>query len=301
MAEGIPTDPCPWWLEVVDPERVRAPSAYGEAVFRCQPPLPSPVPPGFAVTLTRDNQSFALRLFPVPGNPRGLLGVSQGLSAYLCAPFLEEVVNTIAHDLRNLIFTVSLQAEIAQRQGGANPHLATILAQVAKVQRYLERLLLYGRAPHLSLTTVNVESFIQEILRAVRVRWPAAEAPLTFRLTVEGEAGVARWDPQLLASALEAVLDNAARANPPQEAVDVLLLGKTEEVTLEIRDHGPGIPPETLAKLFVPMACRRPHGMGLGLPTAKKLVEAHGGTLELATSPQGTVVRFVLPREPGLA
>ena len=64
---------------------------------------------------------------------------------------------------------------------------------------------------------------------------------------------------------------------------------------------GPGIPPELRERVFEPFFTTKHRGTGLGLPTAKRIVEAHGGQLMLADSPSGgTVVRLSLPRHPPL-
>lgn len=290
--------PEPWWIRKRNADTVVVRTDSGPAEFRCEPPLTGPMEPGAAVVLTRGETRVALRLFPVPGVEDLLVGVEDGWAVAICSPFLEELVNHIAHDLRNLTFTVSLQAEIAQRQAReAKPHLDAILSQLGKVHHYLERMLLYGRKPRLSLATLDVATFVQEKLRSLRHAWPADQPPLSLRVNIGGDAGVARWDPQLIGAALDAVLENAAQAAPPGTDVEVSVLGKPETVTLEVRDHGAGIPPELLPKVFFPMVARRVHGLGLGLPTAKKLVEAHGGKIELTSSPGGTTVRLVLPRE----
>lgn len=293
----------PLWLTKVNPTLLALLREGQEKLeVVCDPPLPAPLPPGSSVTLFDGDRAYPVRLFPVPENPALLLAITEPWAFALCSPYMEELVNHIAHDLRNLIFTASLQAEIAQRQTQeAKPHLDTILAQLGRVQQYLERLLVYGRKPHLSLSNLNLETFVQEKLRAFRQRWPANLPPLSLRLRIDPEVGVARWDPQLIGAALDAVLENAAQASHQGEEVELLVSGTPEEVTLEVRDHGSGIPPELLPKLFFPMAVRRPQGMGLGLAIAKKLVDAHGGKLELFSSPQGTTVRLVLPREVCLA
>lgn len=288
----------PWWVKRLDAQRVVVHADGEQVIDRCEPPLPASITPGFSVTFIGEDTRTRVRLFPVPGAPELFLGVADSWVVELSSAFMEELVNHIAHDLRNLTFTASLQAEIAHRQAQpAKPYLDSILAQLGKVQGYLERLLLYGRKPRLSLANLNVEAFVQEKLRAIRQSWPPDRPPLSFRLSIPENVGVARWDPHFVGAALDAVLSNAAEATPAGGEVEVAVIGTDEEVTLEVRDAGPGIPPEVLPRVFFPMVARRPQGMGLGLPTAKKLVEAHGGRLELATSPQGTTVRLVLPRE----
>ncbi len=293
----------PFWLTKRSSASLVLLGKEGERLeLSCEPPLPSPLPPGFAVNLIYGSTAYPVVLYPVPQSQELVLGVTPSWAITMCSSWMEELVNHIAHDLRNLIFTASLQAEIAQRQAQeAKPHLDPILAQLGRVQQYLERLLIYGRTPRLSIANLNLEVFLQEKLRNLRQRWPGSQGPLSFRLRIPEEAGIARWDPQLIGVALDAVLENAAQASPQGSEVEVVLAGTPEEVTLEVRDHGPGIPPEVLSKVFFPVVSRRSQGMGLGLATAKKLVEAHGGTLELFSSPEGTTVRLVLPREVRLA
>ncbi len=298
MTEGFPPPEPVWPLRMRSPQEVVWQRAGQEGVvLRCHPPLPQPLPPGFRTELHWDGGSDVARLWPAEEEGQ-LWALSKGAVAGLQSEMLEALVNHIAHDLRNLFFTVSLQAELAARVSGeAKPHVEVILHQLGRVQEYLERLLLYGREPILSLTTLNVETFLRERLRSLRQQWPADQPPVSVRLQVDGDAGLASWDPHLLGHAVDAVLDNAARATPPGREVTVTVRATATHVVLEIRDQGPGIPPSDLPRVFVPMATRRPTGLGLGLPIARKMVEAHGGSLTLSSGGQGTTVTLRLPRE----
>lgn len=302
MSHKVPPQGSAFLVRRLTPSQVAWHPPEGEPVtFHCQPPLPTPLPLGFLVELQGGENSWKVHLWP-SGREGELVALPEMAVAAVASASLEQLVNHIAHDLRNLFFTISLQAELAARQGGeVTRNLQVILGQLERVQRYLERLLLYGRKPVLSPTTLSVETFLRERLRTLKQQWPAHLPPLSVRLVVNGEAGLARWDPHLLSLALEAVLDNAARATPAGHEVEVLVHGEAQQVILEVQDHGPGIPPHLLSQVFFPMAARRPQGMGLGLPIARKLVEAHGGTLELESSPQGTRVRLLLPREAPLS
>ena len=60
------------------------------------------------------------------------------------------------------------------------------------------------------------------------------------------------------------------------------------EVRLGVRDDGPGIPPETLSQIFDPMFSTSKEGCGLGLPIVKRIVESHGGTIDVRSSEEGT-------------
>src|SRR6202011_4366121 len=70
------------------------------------------------------------------------------------------------------------------------------------------------------------------------------------------------------------------------------------EVWLRVRDNGPGISAEVRANLFTPFHTSKPNGTGLGLAISRKLVEAHGGTLEAGSSPGGGAdLTMTLPRQ----
>jgi signal transduction histidine kinase len=66
------------------------------------------------------------------------------------------------------------------------------------------------------------------------------------------------------------------------------------DLRCEVQDEGPGIPPEVQARIFEPFFTTREQGTGLGLPLARKLVEANGGTLTLESRKGRTVFRLVL-------
>ncbi len=90
---------------------------------------------------------------------------------------------------------------------------------------------------------------------------------------------------------------NAAQAMDHSGRIDVAV-NRTRDGgwELTVADSGPGIPPELRARVFEPFFTTKRRGSGLGLPTARRLIEAHGGTLTLDTSPSGGVLaRVTLP------
>ena len=81
---------------------------------------------------------------------------------------------------------------------------------------------------------------------------------------------------------------------------DASLPSLDDDVIIDVEDDGPGIPPDTAEHIFKPFFSTKPAGVGtgLGLPTSRRIVEAHGGTLDLILSSEGrTVFRIVLPRK----
>ncbi len=214
---------------------------------------------------------------------------------------LESLVNVIAHDVRNHAFTMGLQAEMGLRKSAGAPeisaHFEAVLRQVDALKHYLEQLLLYGRAIRLTLTSVDLVALVGEQVKRLQLAWEPNAAPLEIEVRTEGPVRRGLWDAQALTHALTAVLDNAARSATPSPPISATVRGGDRSVVVEVRDGGPGIPPEVLAKLAVPMAVRRAGGAGLGLAITRKIAEAHGGHLELSSTSAGTTARIILPWE----
>jgi signal transduction histidine kinase len=92
------------------------------------------------------------------------------------------------------------------------------------------------------------------------------------------------------------ILTNAAQAMAGSGAVDVAISRSPAGWTIAFADHGPGMPPETRDKAFEAFFTTKHRGTGLGLPTARRIVEAHGGQIALESpTTGGTIVSVVLP------
>lgn len=212
---------------------------------------------------------------------------------------LENLVNQIAHDVRNHAFTIGLQVEMGLRRAGQSPdlrnHLEAVLRQIESLKTYLEKLLLFGRPAVLAPLGVDPVAFVREQVQRFQFGWDPAAPPVAVSIEASGEPGTVHWDGRAVSAALTALLDNAARAG--QAGVTVRVACRPERVDVAVIDEGEGIPPDVLARLFVPMGVRRPGGAGLGLSIARKMAEAHGGVLTLETGPGGTTACLRLPRE----
>jgi signal transduction histidine kinase len=100
------------------------------------------------------------------------------------------------------------------------------------------------------------------------------------------------------------LVSNALTHSPPETPVGVTLRGDADTVTLEVRNEGAPIPPETMAEIFDPfrrgkrVSTGRSAGLGLGLFIAKNILDAHGGTIAVdSAAERGTTFTVRLPRE----
>jgi len=99
------------------------------------------------------------------------------------------------------------------------------------------------------------------------------------------------------------LLDNAIKYTPPGGRVDVQVLRQQDAAVLQVRDTGPGIPPDELPRVFDRLfrgdTSRAERGLGLGLSLVKAVVEAHGGTVSVASEPgRGSTFTVSLPTRP---
>jgi signal transduction histidine kinase len=252
-----------------------------------------------ATLLTNDGTVHALMLLP--------LGSADAAVAVDPTPLLEHVdlavealVNHIAHDVRNLAFTIGLQAELGERRDAppeVTGHFTTVLKQVDALKEYLDRLLLYGRRPRLEPRPHEVARLLHQW--AAEFSFSRREDGGRFDIRVEESdgAGQARWDAALLAKGFAELLDNAVRSGDPAPPVTITVSGEPTRVHIEVRDRGRGIPDDVLALMATPMGARRPGGAGLGVAIARKLIRAHGGTLSHRSDRTGTAAVVDLPRE----
>ena len=111
-----------------------------------------------------------------------------------------------------------------------------------------------------------------------------------------GEGLEASLDPKLIQRVLENLIRNAEEAMPGGGELKVSVHRVDEKMVIDVSDSGSGIPKEARAKIFTPLYTSKPKGVGLGLSFCKRVVEAHGGTIDFSSKVgQGTTFSIKLP------
>src|SRR4029450_12640842 len=107
------------------------------------------------------------------------------------------------------------------------------------------------------------------------------------RIEVDGSAPPIDVDPELLKIVFQNLLVNSAHAMQGQGTIRISVKAIDSFCQITLSDAGPGIPPEIREKIFTPFFTTKSRGSGLGLPTARRLVEAHHGTIAIDGRPGG--------------
>jgi len=202
-----------------------------------------------------------------------------------------------AHEIRNPLAVIRGTVELLQGRHRqilperARESLRDVLAEVERLAQLTDDLLDLSADRALHLAPVAVGPLLEEAVRAVQ----SAHPQVALRLQQDGGPDLVEGDARRLRQVLSNLLENAAQAQQ-RGPVDVQLAARGAEVAVEVRDLGPGIPPELQERIFEPFFTTRTQGTGLGLALARRLVERHRGQLTLVPSAQGTTFRITLPR-----
>jgi signal transduction histidine kinase len=219
---------------------------------------------------------------------------------------LEELSASIAHEIRN---PITAAKSLVQQMGEDPASLENVdyakvaLDELDRVERSVAHLLRYAREEDIHLTEVRLADLVTSALETFRNR--AAETGVTIETDL-GIDHVLRGDPDKLRRVLVNLVGNAIDAleesGTPDPHIEVMAgenLAGTE-CWVRVRDNGPGIEPETLTRIFSPFYTSKDSGTGLGLAISKKVVDAHGGSIEATSSPgDGAEFTITIPKHAG--
>ena len=209
-----------------------------------------------------------------------------------------------SHELRTPLASLRANAELYQQGALTSPDqvdevMRRIAIETRRMGRLVDdmlRLARLGLHPGQGREPVDVTAVIQACVERVRIAAPAR----TWQVRID-EGLVTTGDEELLRRAIDNLLTNVLVHTPADTAAVLTAYGDGEEMTIEVRDDGPGVPPDTLPHIFerfyraIGARSARP-GSGLGLAIAAEIAAAHGGTAEAAlVSPHGLRVTLTLP------
>jgi two-component system, LuxR family, sensor kinase FixL len=263
------------------------------------------------VGLRKDGSSFPIRLavgeMSIEGQAK-FIGIVHDLTERVAMETrlreqsaltkLGEMAAVVAHEVKNPLAGVrgAIQVISGRLPAGSGDAqvMKDIIARLDALNELMKDLLLFARPPQPKLAPVNLVPLLKTVADLVRLDPTLKD----LAVNVEGSSPLVLGDAELLKIITQNLLLNSAHAMDGRGAVEVKVSVDGSGCTIAVADTGPGIPGDVREKLFTPFFTTKARGTGLGLSTAKRLIEAHGGTIAIMCPPSGgttVVLRLPLP------
>ena len=216
----------------------------------------------------------------------------------------KQLLRDISHDLRSPLQRIRMALELARRgDASLQGQLDRIERETIRINSFIEQLVTLARLESTESTPAMERVSLNEIVEQVVTDAKLEAEKIGCQLSTTALAPYAvNGNREILQSAVENVLRNAIYHGGAGKLVEVGLHGEGNDAVVAIRDHGPGVPEETLARLFEPFyrvdsaRSMTTGGSGLGLAIASRAVALHGGTISAHNAtPSGLAVTIKLP------
>lgn len=211
-----------------------------------------------------------------------------------------DVARRIAHEIKNPLTPIQLSAERLRRKYGKTltgdrevfeQCTDTIIRQVGDIGRMVDEFSAFAKTPKPVVETHNLADIARQVVFLMRVGYPDVD----FEVEVPPEPMMTRFDRRLISQALTNIVKNAVEAI---EAVPsdkrgkgrvLVRAGREGELAfVDVIDNGVGLPQENRERLLEPYVTTREKGTGLGLAIVGKILEEHGGTINLHDGPEAS-------------
>jgi len=223
-----------------------------------------------------------------------------------------EFINNLTHELKTPLFSIKLLTGLLRKSTaeGDTPKSAALLdlteQETAKLQTHVEKVLELASLEHGNYQLSKNQVDMKVLLSELAATYSAAAEAVGGSLTAD-------WPPSLpciyadevhLRNALSNLLDNALKYGGEKPRISLLASQHNSHLRVEVRDEGPGIPPQYQSRLFdkfyrVPQGdSPRVKGFGLGLSYVRQIAIAHGGSVEMRSiPPRGSAFVFSVPAQ----
>lgn len=219
---------------------------------------------------------------------------------------LSQLAGGLAHELKNPLSTLQLRLsllreELNQLEGDVGRRrrierdVDTLQNEVGRLSEILDDFLRYARTDNLELSAVSLNEVVQEVVRFVEPETTARG--IGIRTFLAADLPEAKLDVERFRQVVLNLLVNARQALSEQGG-EITVFTRFEEhrLLLEVVDNGPGMGEEILERCFNAYYSTKRGGSGLGLPTVRRLVRAHGGSVEVESQAgRGTRFTIALP------
>ncbi len=208
---------------------------------------------------------------------------------------LGEMAAVVAHEVKNPIAGIRGALQVITSRMPADQRdraiLLDIITRLDALNRIVQDMLMFARPRALRQEPVPLGSLLRETAALIE-RDPGM---LNLEIDVSGSADII-GDREMLQVVFQNILMNAAQAMQGEGRIDVTIAVANRRCRVAVADRGPGMPGDVREKAFDAFFTTKHRGTGLGLPIAKRVVDAHGGAMHIDVPPQGgTTISVDLP------
>lgn len=207
-----------------------------------------------------------------------------------------KMASWIAHEVRNPIFVIATIAKILLKQtkdSEQEKFVSSILKETKSLNNLVEDLLIYGRPLELKLERVLISKVISEIVEGMESF--TSEFGGVINIESDNNEVVADIDKERLKQVLYNLIKNSLEAGATR--VTIAMNSNIKMILISVIDNGKGIKPTHIDKMFIPFITTKKGGTGLGLSICKKIVEDHGGNIQISSEPdKGVKIQIELSR-----
>lgn len=208
-----------------------------------------------------------------------------------------QMVSFIAHEIKNPLFGISSAAQVLARATGdeANQRLSdAMLSEVSRLSTLLEDLLIFGSKRAFDPIETDPLPICEEMAAIYSERF--SQRGVVLRLSLDPATPATLFDPARLRQIVVNLLDNAVDATPREGTVTLAARGDTDACIISVTNSGDPIPEATQERVFDLFFSTKPRGSGLGLAICQKILEDHGGRIEVESSQEeGTTFSICIP------
>ncbi|MCF8033960.1 MAG: PAS domain S-box protein [Desulfarculaceae bacterium] len=230
-------------------------------------------------------------------------GLEQKVKQSQRLAILGEMVATVSHEIRSPLTLIGGFARQLEREDGLShkgrDKVAIITKEVERLETILNELGDLSRPAKYNWRESDLSQVVEHVAELMEPQLSAAGASL--ELSKGDQLPRVMADHDRLSQVLINLINNAVQASGQGAEVRMSLSANGDGVKLEVADSGPGLDPAHLQDIFTPFFTTKSGGTGLGLPVARRIIEEHGGSIELLNGENGgAVARILLPPAPGL-
>ena len=208
---------------------------------------------------------------------------------------------SFAHEIRNPLSSMRMLAQMLMQKPEMlgekyQQSVRYILEEIERIDTIVKGLMDFARPASLDLKQQPIAPVLQAVLSLMEANFAHHKIQLVLNLSLETPE--IQFDSDKLKQAFMNVVLNAMEAMPQGGVLQVSTFTEKDSVCIKVKDTGIGIPAEDLEHLFEPFFTKKTRGTGLGLANVKRILEEHGGTVEIDSTPdEGTTVLIGLPVE----